>query len=107
MLSFPLISDVIPVKFHPYTSGTRKTLLRIDYHNDRSDDPTYRQIEHFRKNLHLLFTGHGIANHVDNRLLRCDKSFQSIADSDAHFFQKNVQEDLIMAQFMRANIMPT
>ncbi|MEI6135693.1 MAG: hypothetical protein WCP72_12025, partial [Desulfomonile sp.] len=48
-----------------------------------------------------------IANHVDNRLLRCDKSFQSIADSDAHFFQKNVQEDLIMAQFMRANIMPT
>jgi hypothetical protein len=69
MLSFPLISDVIPVKFHPYTSGTRKTLLRIDYHNDRSDDPTYRQIEHFRKNLHLLFTGHDIKNHVDNKIV--------------------------------------
>ena len=48
-----------------------------------------------------------IVNKVDNRRLGCDISFQSIADSDAHFFYKNVQEDIIMAQIVRTNIMPT
>jgi hypothetical protein len=38
---------------------------------------------------------------------RTDISLQSIADSDAHFFYKNVQEDIIMAQIVRTNIMPT
>ena len=45
-----------------------------------------------------------IVNKVDNRRLGCAISFQSIADSDAHFFYKNLQEDIIMAQIVRTNI---